>query len=595
MIRGIADDILKRVYDFSEMTNEELRCKFFQKLQECIELCNNSNEILEWIKNEGLEKEVTELLTMWKDDGTLKEMIDNELIKNLLNGLKTELVNKINSITILVTNYNDLVVGNDWTMAINKAIEDCSITGGKVLCPVGTCLISQIKLKSNVILEGNFYKTVLKSIDNNKYDNLIVLYDKNTYLTGIRNLYIDGNNGNQNKSIRGVLIDNSNGNTPIYDHHGIYENLYIENTSGEGFFLNNTRENRVRNVQVRSCSKSGFAIYGSDNWILDCTSAGNKGKGFEIGSYNTKFTTCKAFFNGETNGNSGEGFYLNNAHFNQFSNCESQESGSHGIRLVDSHNNIMSSIISDSNGVYNKNDSCGLIIENSSNNNIQIGIYARGNDLQGNQKTGLKITGNSAINSINATIKDTKNTGMIYCNITNNEFYYKNYITVNGEKYNEGKFIKLPFTYNLNTNKYAFPLVVETKNGGDTNFGINYLDLSQTLHMENTQEWSTVYFKTELPLDGENYNSIIASIDYKLFGEIKLGIELELIGENEEIISSMSGVSGTINSYFTPLSVEREISNKVKKCKLQILTYSVSANSQGDAEFKNINIYLNKR
>lgn len=502
---------------------------------------------------------------------------------------------KINSINILVTNYRDLVVNNDWTKAINKAIEDCSILGGKVLCPVGTCLISQIKLKSNVILEGNFYKTVLKSIDNNDCDNLIVLYDNNTYLTGIRNLYIDGNNGNQNKSIRGVLIDNSNGNTPIYDHHGIYENLYIENTSGEGFFLNNTRENRIKNVQVRKCSKSGFAIYGSDNWILDCTSAGNKGKGFEIGSYNTKFTTCKAFFNGETNGNSGEGFYLNNAHFNQFSNCETQESGSHGLSFINSHNNIMSSMISDSNGIYNKSDSCGLILENSDSNNIQIGIFSRGNDLQGSQKVGLKITGNSKSNTINATIKDTKNTGMVYCNITNDEINNKNYVMINGNKYIEGEIMTLPFTFNGGSNKTAFPLSVSYSNGGDITLNVNSFELSQTLHMENTNEWSTIYFNTEIPINGDNYKKIIVTTDYKQFGEIKLGIEIELIGENGEIISSMSGTSGTVNSYFTTLCVEREISNNVKKCKLQILAYSESANSQGDVEFKNINIYLNKR
>lgn len=94
MIKGICDDILKRVYDFSEMTNEELRCKFFQKLQECIELCNNSNDILEWLKNEGLEKEVNELLTIWKDDGTLDKLINIDLYNNL----KSELLDEISNI-----------------------------------------------------------------------------------------------------------------------------------------------------------------------------------------------------------------------------------------------------------------------------------------------------------------------------------------------------------------------------------------------------------------------------------------------------------------------------------------------------------------
>lgn len=94
MIRGISEDILRRVYDFSEMTNEELRCKFFQKLEECIELCNNNNDILDWIKNVGLEKEVNELLTIWEQDGTLAKLINVDLFNNL----KTELSDKISSI-----------------------------------------------------------------------------------------------------------------------------------------------------------------------------------------------------------------------------------------------------------------------------------------------------------------------------------------------------------------------------------------------------------------------------------------------------------------------------------------------------------------
>lgn len=80
MIRGISEDILKRVYDFSDMTNEELRCKFFQKLQECIELCNNTSDIIDWIKNVGLPKEVKDLLTIWLEDGTLEELINIDIL-----------------------------------------------------------------------------------------------------------------------------------------------------------------------------------------------------------------------------------------------------------------------------------------------------------------------------------------------------------------------------------------------------------------------------------------------------------------------------------------------------------------------------------
>nr|DAO18578.1 MAG TPA: hypothetical protein [Caudoviricetes sp.] len=115
MIEGINEDILKVVYDFSEMTNEELRCKFFQKLQECIDLCNNSSEILDWIKNEGVEDNVKEILNTWKDDGTLKEIINNYIIINLKNELITEISKNLNfslksfSDLSLITGGNEIV------------------------------------------------------------------------------------------------------------------------------------------------------------------------------------------------------------------------------------------------------------------------------------------------------------------------------------------------------------------------------------------------------------------------------------------------------------------------------------------------------
>lgn len=92
MIKGICESVLNRVYDFCDMTDEELRCKFFQKLQECIDLCNNTNEIVEWLKNEGLEKEVNELLSQWLEDGTLETLINSDL----LDIMKEELTTKIN-------------------------------------------------------------------------------------------------------------------------------------------------------------------------------------------------------------------------------------------------------------------------------------------------------------------------------------------------------------------------------------------------------------------------------------------------------------------------------------------------------------------
>ena len=93
MISEITNDILKRVYDLSDMTDEELRCKFFQKLEECIDLCNNTSNIVDWLKNEEFENIATQLLTTWRDDGTLNKIIDDFVIAEI----KQEILDEIKS------------------------------------------------------------------------------------------------------------------------------------------------------------------------------------------------------------------------------------------------------------------------------------------------------------------------------------------------------------------------------------------------------------------------------------------------------------------------------------------------------------------
>lgn len=115
MIKGICEDVLRRVYDFSEMTNEELRCKFFQKLEECIALCNSTAELVNWIKNEGLENVANEILGSWKDDGTLDEILNVEKFNNL----KTELLAKIEE---NVTEVNNILASKADKNEVNKRL-----------------------------------------------------------------------------------------------------------------------------------------------------------------------------------------------------------------------------------------------------------------------------------------------------------------------------------------------------------------------------------------------------------------------------------------------------------------------------------------
>lgn len=178
MIKGITEDILKKVYDFSEMTNEELKCKFFQKLEECIDLCNNSSEILDWIKNEGIEDNVKEILNTWKDDGTLKEIINNYILDNLKKEIISDISKNLNfslksfSDLSLVTGGNAIIEPKSskcFMVSLDENISQTSIISIYFSTPVENGVIYDYRIINENILCVRF---------TNVTDNSITLTDK---------------------------------------------------------------------------------------------------------------------------------------------------------------------------------------------------------------------------------------------------------------------------------------------------------------------------------------------------------------------------------------------------------------------------------
>lgn len=186
MIKGITEDILKKVYDFSEMTNEELKCKFFQKLEECIDLCNNSSEILDWIKNEGIEDNVKEILNTWKDDGTLKEIINNYIIINLKNELITEISKNLNfslksfSDLSLITGGNAIIepkTSKYFMLSLAENIPQTSIINIYFSEPIENGVIYDYRIENENVLCIRFTNVTDNSITlNNKKISLKVIY-----------------------------------------------------------------------------------------------------------------------------------------------------------------------------------------------------------------------------------------------------------------------------------------------------------------------------------------------------------------------------------------------------------------------------------
>ena len=80
MINHLKELEINSIYDFDNTFSiNELLCKFWEKLEEVVKISNESIDILNWIKEEGLKDEVKDLLTTWKDDGTLDTIINSAL------------------------------------------------------------------------------------------------------------------------------------------------------------------------------------------------------------------------------------------------------------------------------------------------------------------------------------------------------------------------------------------------------------------------------------------------------------------------------------------------------------------------------------
>lgn len=182
MINGITGDILKRVYDFSEMTEEELRCKFFQKLEECITMCNNTADIVDYIKNEAVKNEVNEQLSLWKDDGTLDKIINDYVY----NKLKNEIIAELNITRKTFSNLPLNVIGHEiieaksaksFDISLSDNISQSSILNVYFNAPVENGIVYDYRIKNDNTLSIRFTNVTDSSITlSNKTIDLKVIY-----------------------------------------------------------------------------------------------------------------------------------------------------------------------------------------------------------------------------------------------------------------------------------------------------------------------------------------------------------------------------------------------------------------------------------
>ena len=167
------------VYDVDGKTTQELLNQFFQKINAVIETTNASMSLLEYLIDAGLQKEIAQKLIEWIEDGTLKDIIDEDVLNEIHSKIDgaVDTVEKqrerIENIALQLEDsfeflkkkesYNIKFYGaigdgvTDDTEAFKKALNAVDYTeyGRTIFVPAGTYLISEtLELKEGTSLCG---------------------------------------------------------------------------------------------------------------------------------------------------------------------------------------------------------------------------------------------------------------------------------------------------------------------------------------------------------------------------------------------------------------------------------------------------------
>lgn len=301
-----------------------------------------------------------------------------------------------------------------------QAIEALPETGGEIVILDGTYSLSgRITIsKPNVKISGNGNATILKRMISSS-SGLITLEGDGC---AICNLQIDGNNA-EFPSGYSIHI-NSNGNTVKNTncHHNTYgilvngnqniieSNIFTNNSSGAGIYIQNSNNNTVVNNDC-SLNKIGISLGNANNIIVhanncsECTS----------NAIQLTANSAKNIISDNICEKSEFGITLNSSSDNLTSGNNFNECPNTGIYIIagSQKNRIQSNTCNScKNGIAIRGDSKFNIIDGNfvcNNSVIGISVYEQSNDniisnnlCNDNQITAISINGTSVKNTINS-------------------------------------------------------------------------------------------------------------------------------------------------------------------------------------------------
>ena len=156
------------IYNFDDcLTINELLCKFYEKINEIIDISNESINLLEWLKDKGLSDEIIYLMSEWYDNGKLSEIINVQKFEQLKSDFQTFVNENItemrNTLTSQTNSQNTKL--NELQTTLKRCEEDLSTNYNYINTVENNCKQSLNEYKTSV--SSNYQRMKDTSLNTN--------------------------------------------------------------------------------------------------------------------------------------------------------------------------------------------------------------------------------------------------------------------------------------------------------------------------------------------------------------------------------------------------------------------------------------------
>jgi hypothetical protein len=290
----------------------------------------------------------------------------------------------------------------DSTDAFNTAIADAGQAGAQavVYVPAGDYLITTIRMRSRVVLQGQGAKSTLNQKPGTTGDMIVLdvpVVDK----MQIRDLRLHGDKASQETPNRGIVLDQPGTTYDDFDTGDslfTVDGIWIKACKGVGVYVGNrVRDLRMSRVHVAQCDGGGFDLRATDSSFVSLTAGGNGTMGFAVYAHNCHFIACKAFgIEDNDSAAQGDGWVIT-ARGAKLVGCEAQDCDRHGFVFQQSERCTAAGCVSESNGrSESRNDGCGFLLRDCRYVHVEGVAYNR--DGGALQKHALGLFGTLAHN-----------------------------------------------------------------------------------------------------------------------------------------------------------------------------------------------------